>query len=198
MRRYAVTAMGRSLSSARYQSPVPVPIPVIPFTALPFSRSSELKWYTANAAIRNDVRRSAPSSSRARTETVPARSERLTTRANPCRMPSSAGANSGTVCVSPAASAADSRKTGSKPAVRVCTLDLYLNSWRHDRQGGAGVEGGVGATSWRSSVLWAKRVRVADASPLPAPERCGHLPGTVCSACRRVPGSSQAPGFTPP
>ena len=45
--------MGRSLSSARCQSPVPAPTPAMPLATLPFSRSSELKWYTADAAMRN-------------------------------------------------------------------------------------------------------------------------------------------------
>ena len=66
-------------------------------SALPSSRSSELKWNVSSAASVKDIELSVPSSSIASTVTVPWTSDRLAILAKLCCTVLDAGMNSGSV-----------------------------------------------------------------------------------------------------
>ena len=96
--------MSSSVVSSRRQSPSPAPVlPVSPLPELPYSRSSELKWRVCRAPrarVNASYVRAVPSNASMRPS--PAASERLTTRAKPCRpYGSDVGGNSGTRCTPP-------------------------------------------------------------------------------------------------
>ena len=87
VRMYDSASTSSALDSSRRQPPWPAPAPPDrPLPALPDSRSSELKCLVRPAPI-DSVSGSerVPASSTATISTVPARGERLTIRAKPCR-----------------------------------------------------------------------------------------------------------------
>ena len=90
--------MSTSVRRSSRQSPAPSPTPPArPLSALPCSKSCELKWMVSPALMAKVIRpRGVPASSTARSVTTPSVSLRLTMRAKPCPEGESAARKRGT------------------------------------------------------------------------------------------------------